>query len=80
MTQTIQSYTQTIVVKNNKAVFPFSMPEKIDEKTRGEYVKLLDDLCAVLEKYSTALARSKSEITDHRNRIDKLQFNKVNVI
>ena len=80
MTQTIQPHIKAIVVKDKGAVSLFSMPEKIDEKTKGEYVKILDDLSAVLEKYSTTLARNKSKLTDHCNRLDKFQINKVNVI
>ena len=68
MTKTIQPHAQVI----------FSMSEKIDEKTKGEYVEMLDDLCAALEKISTTLAKSKSEMTNHRNRLDMLRLTRQN--
>ena len=55
MTQTIQPRTQAILVEDKNTVSPFLMQKKIDEKTKGECVKILDDLCIVLNKYSTAL-------------------------
>jgi hypothetical protein len=50
----------------------FSMSEKISEKERAQYVKTLDDLCAVLENYSAVLTRNISKMNEHRGRMEKL--------
>ena len=80
MTQTIQPRAQAIAVNDKNTVSPFLTPEKIDEKTIGEYEKILDSLCIVLEKYSTALVRINSEMIGHHSRMNELQINEVNKI
>ena len=80
MTETVQPQSQVFVIDEKNAGFPSPMPEKIDEKEKAEYVKTLDDLCAVLENYSAALTKNISKITGHSSRIDKLQINKKNII
>ena len=38
----------------------------LGEKEKAEYIKTLDDLCAVLDSYSAALTKNISKMADHR--------------
>ena len=67
MSETKQSHSQTLVVKG----------DKIGEKEKAEYIKILDDLCAVLENYSATLTKNISAITGHRDRLDKLRMKEI---
>ena len=76
MTKTKQFRSQAVVAEKKNTASPFSIPEEISEKEKTEYIKILDGLCAVLEKYSSKLTKKRAEITGHRSRRDKLQIHK----
>ena len=51
-----------------------SVSRTITEQEKTEYVTALDDLCAVLEKYSAVLTKQTSIITSIREKADYLQI------
>ena len=48
--------------------------DTITEQEKNDYVTALDDLCAVLEKYSAVLTKQTSIITSIREKADYLQI------